>query len=630
MRGNNHRQTKLGSQRRQNLVRSSNFLYALLITAIIILAQLFIVHYYIGNTTRRQRFFSSGNANRESNLLSKSHWFCHSFLHLNRIAELANKFQVELIIVDPDLLELLDDKNDSSTTDDGQPASVGRGSKTKQEASHKTMIHLAAINETSGGQPNLKLFYNALKEHYHVIKYHDASETMAAEVYNQQPHQLDDVHFDAIQDSNRLEHEQHEALNAVDFEISKIYTEFIAHLFIVNVSGPIGSVPAEWISPKNCLRSETGHNSEPFIVLHLFVLYNYEFQPGEKWIQSSLLLDEVERHKLLAYGVHLVDFKVSLDHYYVHDKRKTSNLFEASSLASPLKPERPMNRLKILEPENLLSYANNTYLHCKQSAFNISALVNENRQISRYLKTLDAAKPLKSSRYRTILLDQLSIALQFMNVFSKSYGNFSFWITGSTLLAYHKFCQLIAITRSGKSIDSFESTTEDDQLLLSMDDYEEQVLNENNMLDFELGLFESELNSTMLHDLSKANMIGVTMISDWREPEKNGLVSFHVKDCPNLLFNLHFYRLKRDSYRQYYVTNDNMIYNHKIRRRKSLKDQKPAGQVSPAVMAESSGVNGYHMFTARNLELCWTRLDLLEPFRVPCDAHDHLLRIYVR
>lgn len=626
--GSTSKPSILHSSRRRNLISTSNFVCALLITIVIILTQLFIVHHYVGDATRRHRLFNLKGANRETDLLAKSSWFCHGFSHLNRIAQLAHEFQVELVIVDPNLLGLLvDDEDDEATPEEGLEFSFN--GKMRQEAGRKTIVHLAAINETSGGQPNLKLFYTALKEHYHMLKYNDASETMAAEVYRRQPHQLDDVQLDAMQDSRGHE-EQSMQMAAADFEISKIYTEFISHVLILNATQPADSELKKWAPSRKCLGSSAGNDEpEPFIAVHLFVLYNYEFQPDDEWIQSSLLLDEIDRHKLLAYGVHSIDFRVPLDHYYIHKKRRTASLLEASSFKSPLKPDRPMNKLKILEPNHWLDYANNTYLHCKQSSFNISALREGNRRMSGYLKTLDAAQPLKTSRYRAMLLDQLSIALQFMNVFSKSYGNFSFWLTGSTLLAYHKFCQLIALTQTRKWEHQLGPTTEDDLMLLSIDDYEEQVFNDNTMLEFELGLFESELNSTMLNDLSEANMIGVTMMSDWRGSNGNNLVSFHVKDCPNLVFNLHFYKLKRDFYQPYYVTNDNMIYNHKFRRRKSSKTTNPSNGLNPKTWLDSSAMVGHHVFSTRNLELCWTRLDHLEPFRVPCDVHDHLRRIYV-
>lgn len=61
--------------------------------------------------------------------------------------------------------------------------------------------------------------------------------------------------------------------------------------------------------------------SQSFLAIHLFVVYNYEFQPERHWIQSSSSLDETDRHKLLAYGVHSIDFRLPLDHYFLHEKR---------------------------------------------------------------------------------------------------------------------------------------------------------------------------------------------------------------------------------------------------------------------------------------------------------------------
>lgn len=77
-------------------------------------------------------------------------------------------------------------------------------------------------------------------------------------------------------------------------------------------------------------------------------------------------------------------------------------------------------------------------------------------------------------------------------------------------------------------------------------------------------LFESELNASMLSDLEELNMIGVTMILNWHHPNCVEPISFYVQDCPNLSLTLHFYRLRRDFYQCYQVTNDNMIQRNKF------------------------------------------------------------------
>lgn len=598
---------------RKTFAYSSKFTFALLITVIIVISQVFIVHYYLGlglgSIFRRG---SSGAKNFEE-LLFRHNWLCHSYPYLSDVTRLAQKHHVELIIIDPDFLFTLENDNVNNQQESQIDIEFADGNHKSNQApgQQKTIIHLAAINETSGGQPNLKSFYKALKNNsYVMLKYDDASQTMPHEVYQRPSHQFDDVQSDAIRDLNHLEQlKGGSTINTPvifqsDFEISKIYTEFISHIFILNNTRSLMS--------DKCKQS-IQQRSATSIVIHILVLYNYEYRPADDWIQSSLHLDEIDRHKLLAYGVHSIDFKVPLEHYYVHPKRDAVKISEFSKYI--VKTRGPFSYLKIFQPQEnrLLTFANNTYLHCKPESFNMTGLIDGNRKISNYIRVIDSARPPEAEILRHNLDKQMAIALQFMNVFSKSYGNFSFWMTGSSLLAYHKFCQL-TIVPEGQQMDSAHRALGSYAKELEIDNYRDVVVN------FELGMFASELSQDMLRDLSGANMIGVTMITDWQRP--NAHISFRVDDCPSLIFHLYPYELQRDFYHYYFTTKDNLTFNHKFRRKQSsvIGDYRPN---------ENSTVQGHHVFNTNNLKLCWTRIDLLDPFRVPCDVHDHLRRIYI-
>lgn len=122
-------------------------------------------------------------------------------------------------------------------------------------------------------------------------------------------------------------------------------------------------------------------------------------------------------------------------------------------LDTPVRPEMLLMRnFNVFGPNHLLDHVNNTYQHCRPSLINKSALIKGNRPMSLYLKSLDAARQLQSSRQKVMLTDQLYVIIQFMNT-SKTYGNFSFCLTDSSLLNYHKFCQLSAVTPQIKSLN---------------------------------------------------------------------------------------------------------------------------------------------------------------------------------
>lgn len=586
---------------------TSKFAMSIAITVVILIAQILIVHHYIGSNSGK--IFKSKQSDLQE--YADNHaWLCYSSPYLADIIRLAKRFHLDLVIVDPDLLELLDETgNDASVAFSGSNLSDSRGD--------KTIIHLAAINATSGGQPNLKMFYNALKHHnYSLLKYDDNNQAIAPEVYRGPPNMFDDMLADAINDKHAIlndilstlerkqDNNEGSALvqDEEDVEISKIYTEFMTHLFLLNDTSQRFAKE----TASECKQAHHGAKTSPFVVISILVMYNFEYKPDSHWLQPSLYLDEVDKHKLLSHRVHSKDFRLPLENYYIHEKRQIVAL--QNSAKSRI--QRQLEGYKVFEPSRLLSYVNNTYVQCKESSFNISGLIDNTRQMSNYLRLLDTARPLDApSIFRNNILGQVLVALQFMDVFSSSYGNFSFWLTGSSLLAYHKFCELAMVPSADQSRHGSWPPE------AAGNGNEESVV-----INLELGMFAMELNSSMLSDLEEAKSIGVTMMSDWRRP--NAMVSFHVRDCPNLIFNLYPYELKRDFYEYYYATRHSMIMSHKFKTSTKSRQERKQEKRNPYT-------GGQHIFTTRNLQLCWTRVSGFHPFRVPCDVHDHLRRIFV-
>lgn len=568
---------------RDRILYSFRFRTALIITLNILLIQLALVHYYIimfhGNIT----YDSSSDS---SQLVSIKRCLCR-YPHLSDIYLVAQNLEIDLIVIDPDLLELIEEHKQLDQSLMFSEALT----RSRQEATHKTILHLAAINETSGGQPNLRLFLNALKRQgYSLLEYEESSKTMVPEVYEISPrtfeegplngatgNQLDDV------DKHYFYRKEYQG----EEKVSKIYTEFVAHIFVINSTRFQQMITCKTIAPS-------------FIVIHIVVLYNYEYDEVNKWIQPSLSLNEIDRHKLLSYNVHSVDFRLPIERDYVHLKRPIVKLNQ--NFSDNKSDKYLSDPIKIFQPEHgsRLSYVNNSYVHCKPSSFNISNQIVNMRSLSKYLVSLDNSKPVIGDDFRDSLLHQMSIAFSFMNTLSKAYGNFSFWITGSTLLSYHKNCDILAVP-SDRLLDSDmadQATNHDDSLILTL----------------ELGLFANEIDYKVLQDLSDAELIGVSMLSNWRKP--NSVISFTLHGCPDIVFNLYQYERRRDFYQDYYITQDSITRSHKLNKKNRLE-----GSQQPTF--------GHHVFKVENLDLCWTRIDRLHPFRVPCLVHDHLRRIYM-
>jgi len=523
---------------------------------------------------------------------------------MGEISELAHSCGVQLVIVDPELLQIIDfiDGSKSEIDDDAvvvfSKSSID--SRLSQEPrTHKSIIHIAAINETSGGQPNLKIFYNLLRRSgYTVKRYDDTSETMQPEVYTRPIHLFDD-------DDSQLLGKVKEPIIMSQVggeEVSKIYTEFIAHLLILNkTSADMSS------GPRSNVR---------FPILHIMILYNYEYQPEQAWIQSSLDLDEKEKHQLLAYGLHVMDFRLPLEKNYIHQKKPMVRLRTGKSDYSWV--ESSLKHYWLFETNDLLHYVNNSYAHCKRSMFNITGLINSSRRLSNYMLTLDESLPIDDASSREAILGQAMSAFQLMSIISKAYGGLSYWITGSTLLAYHKFCDVLLAPQTNR-VDRFPRY----QLKKRSQGKESSNFLENStefFIDLEFGMFTDELNKSILSELADSEKIGIEMVSDWRKP--GGHISFQISQCPNIVMNIYPYELKRDFYQYYYVTRNSMILNHKSKRRRSH------GSILEDAGSSIIGEH-HHVFTTRNLELCSTRIDRFHPFKIPCDVHDHLRRIYV-
>lgn len=572
--------------------RSSNFILAILVTILIIFAQVFLFHYYIGISS----------INLEGKTKKFDHWNC-LYPGLSGVYSLAQKFDVDLVIVDPDLLRSIkrEVSNEKNSIYEVQPQ-FSIASKRVQETRQKTVIHLAAINETSGGQPNLKLFHDSLKHNgYTILSYVDNSHFMQTEVYRRLPHLHDDVkitninghrYYNDLDDKHSLEAEEmeEESLhNAHPNRVSKIYTEFLSHIFILNYTHPQRDISSK-VDRTDCWNSYDGITN-PFIVIHVVVLYNYEYNPSGQWIQPSLIMDEMDKHKLLRYGVHSFDFAIPIDRYYLHRKRPVMSVVKASDQAKQTK-----EKFLVFDPsgDGLLSYVNNSYIHCAASKFYIGGLIEDPKRYSNYLKALDSSSPMLDPGNQEFLTEQVATAIQFIDTYSKTYGNFSYWITGSTLLAYYKFCELALVPH--RHVVDFEEGSIDPS---------------KNVINLELGFFSSEVTADILDDLAEATNIGVTMISDWQKP--NSIIIFKLLSCPNIIFYMYPYKLRNDFSQSYFITTNTMTYTHKFNKRSQVKNTS----------------NGHHIFHTDNLHLCWTRLNNIYPFRVPCNIHDHLRRIYL-
>lgn len=551
-------------QIRYRLTSSRVFISAIL-ASVILLCQLLLFHYYYWTISNQY----VGHQNPLETI------YCTHEL-LFGIQRLALQSDVELVLVDPDVVESTDKYHMGNSNVEFS------FSKKSQESTHKSILHFAAVNETSGGQPNLKLFHESLKNNGYIILQYDSNRPMQPEVYRRESH-LFDGHHELHGDKSE--------------KISKIYTEFIAHIFVLNRT----SLPEKSQDSYRC-NKQLHQREARTTVIHIFVLYNYEHNPENQWIQPALQMDELDKHKLLTYNVHWVDFRILIEHHYLHPKR----LIASISIANKRQIERqPMHSIRVFEPETdrLLSYANNSFVDCEISPFNLKGLIDSRRRYGKYSTMLDGAKPEPEGDMKTQLQYQIDLALQFMSTYSNVYGNFSHWLTGSSLLSYLKFCDLAIVL--------------DGQTLAGDNDVDDLV--REPIINLELGVFASEFNESILEGLANATNIGVKMISDWRRP--NRMIQFKLADCPNVLYRIYVYELHEDFYQYYFITQNSMILNQKRKRKRSTKVK---------INEDGSTDWGHHVFGLHNLELCWTQFKgISKPFRVPCNIHDHLRRIYI-
>lgn len=510
-------------------------------------------------------------------------WDC-MYPALTGVYHAAQRAGVDLVVVDPDLLDVIDNSK-SGVNPKPKIKPIFRASQDSfKELGHKNIIHLAAINETSGGQPSLKTFVNDLKNQgYYMLKFEETSQTMLPEVYRRLPHLFDDMPMDRLS-NHEFTHEfgsphMSNVAHASEFDhqqykedsLYKIYTDFLAHLFILNITNPTNAYKNE---RKQCEPKEQGI----FVPIHIMVLYNFAHDPSTKWIQPSLTLDEIEKHKLLEYNVHYIDFRVPIIHNYIHDRRQATD-FPKPQTKNKHKP-RHQEKIRIFEPRGnrYLQYINNSYIHCQPTKFGISSS-DDYLHLTGYLKQLEISKP----KVDYDILKQLNTIIHFMDTFSKAYENFSYWLTGSALLAYHKFCTI-----------PLDISTDIKQLYI----------------DIEFGLFGNELNSSILNDLANARSIGVNMQSDWRV--HNSPITFRLHDSPKFLVKLYIYKSKKDPSGYRYETENSMIYTRPRKKGKSIKNREQI-----------------HVFSEENLNLCWTKVEYLPLIRVPCHVHEHLRRIYI-
>lgn len=534
---------------------SSRVFISTALTSAILFCQLLLFHYYYIT-------FSSQYKIKQNQLESI---YCDHRL-LAGIQDLAIESDVELVLVDPDLVES-DEYQKKYLNDEFS------FSKRSQESTQKSIVHLAAINETSGGQPNLKLFYESLKNRGYVTLQYDSSYPMQPEVYRRPSHLFDGAH--------ELQQDQSE-------KVSKIYTEFIAHIFVLNRTHP---PEQERNRCDNKILNQDSRNT----VIHIFLLYNFESDPQNQWIQPALLIDEMDKHKLLTYNVHWVDFRLPIEHHYLHPKRSIASISITSKMEFQPKV---INLIKVFEPETnrVLTYVNNSFIYCKNLPFNISGLIDNQRRVNKYSMNLQTSRPETEGELRVQLQSQIELAMRFMSTYSQVYGGFSHWLTGSSLLFYLRFCDLAII--------SSELVNNDVSL--------------QHTVNLEFGVFANEFNETIQDALASATNIGVKMISDWRKKDRT--IHFKLADCPSISFRIYPYELRKDFDQYYYITQSSMISSQKRKRKQSGK----------AIKSDSEGYWGHHVFGLHNLELCWTQIGgVAVLIRVPCNIYDHLRRIFI-
>lgn len=622
----------------------NNVYISILLTVTLILAQVILFHIYVGfDFSNSNHKMKSWQANELSNVIKQ---VSTVLTQLDEVLQLAAKFELDVLLTDSHLIDKLN--YISMSTSENKQGSTQYSTRTQQQTQSKvgqengkqnqepkldSIIHLAIVNETSGGQPNIQLFAEALKSELNFLKLQfdeQSGELLAPEVYEVPISKLN-----AYSSNELLEQRQQNSL------ISKVYSQFVSHIFV------LAKLPTESATKRtanntsdkraNKLRIES-HDSKLnkipkshrlLFVVHLFVLYNFD---DNFWIQHPLELDEMQKHKLLSFNVHSFDFKIGTDFHYLHEKRDLQSL---SLSAFGAKSELKYLNSFIDNKYKALSYENNAFICCKAFNFSIEAsrdhhssenvlldfilggnigsvenraiagldslqvkTINTNKATSKYMKSLDKTE--LDQIQGSSIEQQLATAVQFFAAFSQTFGNFSYWLTGASLLDYHKFCSL--------------STNSNQRNLNTNSSYE--------FVKLEFGVFESEFGDNAFEGLRDASDIGVVLLTNLTQAAQQ--FSFQlVSDCPKVVFHVYLHSMHEVPGKGSFFTSP-LMTRHKINHR-SLKRLK----VTRAKVIASSEA---HIFPRDYLTLCFTNLKLASSsflVKVPCFILEYLRRIFV-
>lgn len=616
---------------RSKATSTKSFAVAIVTTATIVIIQLILFHIYIGfNIFDENHVLRSDQDNQFKLMINK----------LDDILKVSQQFNLEIVLIDPHLLSDIE-YADSKYHNPKRNIKATSNQKRNQEHQREAVVHLAIVNETSGGQPNIKMFTDALKASgYSTLQFHEKSSFVGPEIYTLPIEKLDSLSYDGIKEQhNHLElytqsfnSKNQGSKNNITNYISKVYTEFLSHLFILDKHISInneGSTKShkQLLIPTDASHqhSDTTNSKVPILkvlpfVIHVLVLYNFEFNPATFWVQPALSLSDQEKHTLLSYSVHSFDFKIPLEYNYLHRKLFTKPIVTQNVRSESIKVIRAFHKAEQETQPAHLSFVNNSFIECRKENFNIVAQIQhlhgEHKLVTNYLIGLDKSAPLmsRSSSYiRTSelenLIDQLATAMQFMTTYSSSYSNFSFWLTGSSLLNYHKFCNLVVDVRT-KSVSENNSSRFKYKLNENNDDdyMNYQLLPRIDlMINIEIGVYENEFGNDAFEDLASSREIGVVIIS---KLSKDRLYfSFRLKECRNIVFHIYLYSKRNLDYESALMTNEN-----KFVKSYSRNKRQPLGR---------------HIFLKENLILCLTHLADIGMFRVPCNINDHLSRIYI-
>lgn len=549
---------------------------ALAITAVVVVAQLVLFHLYVGfrlDAAVARKLLTGGKWRADERLE-------RALAALGELADLATGLGVQLVLVDEQLLARVRARRHQQTEAELATDTPSQR-RLRQEARADTVVHLAIVNETSNGQPNIKRFADELRARYLTMQFAEGLATMQAEVYKLSAGQLDALAVDGLaEDAAGGRWRAHAPHNSQERPtdslgpwephesegISKVYTEFLTHVFVLAKSKrehdndepheAAGGGKRLSVASQNAARKPAPIERLPWVA-HIVVLYNFEPSPGRLWIQRALALDEARKHRLLAFDVHAFDFQLGIQNSYLHAKRPLGELADSEQLP------RRLAGLKVFASP--LNFANNSYVHCEPT----------NLALAGASHLTPAREPPDVER----LADELATGVQFMDMFARAYGNFSFWLTGASLLSYYRSCELAAAgKRRGPPVS------------------------------VEWGLFASEFDATAFNDLATAADIGVSLVSARpRGGATRRTLAFTLADCPHLIFRLFLYELRLDGARGAFFVSPPMTGGASGQRRRAEQD---------------------HTFAPASLQLCLTHLPEVGLFKVPCDAREHLQRIF--